>query len=58
MIPLAKEGVSAFVYTQISDVEDETNGFMTYDREVLKVDAEKTRALMQRVYEAFYGEEK
>ena len=53
---LAKEGVSAFVYTQISDVEDETNGFMTYDREVLKVDADKTKAIMDKVYEAFYGE--
>ena len=56
MIPLAKAGVSTFVYTQISDVEDETNGLMTYDREVLKVDADETRALMEKVYKAFYEE--
>jgi len=40
VLPLVKKGVSALVYTQISDVEDETNGFLTYDRKVLKVDAE------------------
>ncbi len=34
-----KRGLSALVYTEVSDVEDETNGFLTYDREVLKVDA-------------------
>ena len=34
-----KRGLSALVYTEVSDVEDETNGFLTFDREVLKVDA-------------------
>ena len=41
VLPLVKKGVSALVYTQISDVEDETNGFLTYDRKVLKVNAER-----------------
>lgn len=54
VLPLANDGASAFVYTQISDVEDETNGFMTYDREVLKVDADKTKGIMDKVYCAFY----
>ena len=54
VLPLANDGASAFVYTQISDVEDETNGFMTYDREVLKVDADKTKEIMDKVYCAFY----
>ena len=36
--PLVKSCISALVYTQISDIEDETNGFLTYDREVSKVD--------------------
>jgi hypothetical protein len=31
-------GLSASVYTQITDVETETNGLMCYDREVLKMD--------------------
>ena len=38
VLPLARAGACAFVYTQVSDVEDETNGFLTYDREVVKVD--------------------
>lgn len=32
------KGLSAIVYTQLSDVEEELNGFVTYDREVIKVD--------------------
>lgn len=48
--PLAKKGASAFVYTQLSDVEDETNGLLTYDRRVLKVNAERLSALMQKLY--------
>jgi hypothetical protein len=34
-------GLSAAVYTQITDVETEVNGLMTYDREVLKIDPAK-----------------
>ena len=45
--PLVKEGASAFIYTQLSDVEDETNGFVTYDREVIKVNAEEIRKIMK-----------
>ncbi len=40
VLPLVKNGVSALVYTQISDIEDETNGFITYDRRVIKVSPE------------------
>ena len=32
------KGLSASIYTQLSDVEEETNGFITFDREVVKVD--------------------
>ena len=32
------KGLSASIYTQLSDVEEETNGFVTYDREIVKVD--------------------
>ena len=41
IIPLAKKGLCASVYTQVSDVEDETNGLFTYDRRVLKIRAEE-----------------
>ena len=50
VLPLVEAGASAFVYTQLSDVEDETNGLVTYDREVVKVDRERCRATMQKLY--------
>ncbi|MBE6632408.1 MAG: glycoside hydrolase family 2 [Ruminococcaceae bacterium] len=40
LIPLKKEGLSASVYTQLSDVEDEINGLITYDRKFLKINPE------------------
>ncbi|MGH1564671.1 DUF2804 family protein [Mumia sp. DW29H23] len=43
------EGLAAFVYTQLADVEEETNGLMTYDRRVLKVDADAVRTSNQRL---------
>lgn len=39
------KGLSAFIYTELSDVEDELNGFITYDRKVEKVDAESIKKL-------------
>ena len=50
--PLIPLGICALVYTQISDVEDETNGLITYDRKVVKLDKAKTHAVMQELYEA------
>ena len=32
------KGLSACIYTQLSDVEEECNGFVTFDREIIKVD--------------------
>ena len=32
-----RQGLGALVYTQLCDVEDELNGLLTYDREVLKL---------------------
>ena len=34
---LEAEGLAGFVYTQLSDVEEETNGLLTYDRRVNKL---------------------
>ena len=48
--PLISRGVSALIYTQVSDVEDETNGILTYDRRVAKLDKEKIRPLMSELY--------
>ncbi|MCR5108217.1 MAG: glycoside hydrolase family 2 [Lachnospiraceae bacterium] len=36
--PEIEKGLSATVYTQLSDVEEEVNGILTYDREVCKLD--------------------
>ena len=36
--PAKKRGMSGFIYTQLSDVEEEMNGFITYDRKEVKVD--------------------
>ncbi len=35
--PLIEKGLSGVVYTQLSDVEEEVNGLVTYDRKVVKV---------------------
>lgn len=45
-------GLSAAVLTQVSDVEDETNGLLTYDRAVLKVDPKE----MQNINSALQTE--
>ncbi|WP_037861703.1 glycoside hydrolase family 2 [Streptomyces sp. NRRL S-340] len=44
---LACRGSNGAVYTQISDVEGELNGLLTYDRRVLKPDADRIRAAQQ-----------
>ena len=37
IFPAVKQGLCAAVYTQLSDVEDETNGLTSYDRKQLKL---------------------
>lgn len=44
------KGLCAFIYTQLSDVEDELNGFVTYDREVVKVDKSYIKFLNDKVH--------
>ena len=46
ILPQVREkGLCLTVLTQVSDVEDETNGMVTYDRQLVKVDAEEMRAI-------------
>ena len=47
VIPAIEKGLCGCIYTQLSDVEDETNGFYTYDRKVCKVDKEQ----IQKIYD-------
>ena len=45
-----KKGLSASIYTQLSDVEEETNGFVTFDREVIKFDTEKIKEVNDLIH--------
>jgi len=45
IIPNKNLGMSAYIYTQLSDVETEKNGFITYDRKTIKVDKNIIKAL-------------
>ena len=47
------KGLSASVYTQLSDIEDETNGLLTYDREEIKVDEERIREANKKLGRVF-----
>ena len=42
---LSRDGLCAAVYTQVSDIEDECNGILTYDREIDKLDWEGSRSI-------------
>ena len=44
------KGLAGSIYTQLSDVEDELNGFVTFDREVIKIDSEKLSKIIQKAH--------
>ena len=52
LIELVQKGFAAAVYTQTTDVEGEVNGLMTYDRKVIKVDAERLAKINRTVIES------
>lgn len=49
ILPAKKSGLSAAVYTQLTDVEDEVNGLITYDREKIKLPTEQLAKLGARL---------
>lgn len=53
LLPNLYRGLSVLVYTQVSDVEDEVNGFITYDRRVLKVDPNVIKDLNHQLFIRF-----
>ena len=53
VIPMIGRGLCATVLTQVSDVEDEINGLLTYDRQICKVDADVMRSVADAVHRAF-----
>ncbi|MGV8134329.1 MAG: glycoside hydrolase family 2 protein [Mangrovibacterium sp.] len=52
LFKLIKAGFSAGVYTQTTDVENEVNGLMTYDRKVIKIDEKRVREINQKICNA------
>ena len=51
VIPNIEKGLIGSVYTQLTDVERETNGLLTFDREVLKVDEEAMKNIARLIEE-------
>ncbi|MBQ1821672.1 MAG: glycoside hydrolase family 2 [Clostridia bacterium] len=52
ILPAVPKGLCGAIYTQISDVEEEKNGIMTYDRSVIKTDAAAMKALAEDLMRA------
>lgn len=50
IIEMIPEGVCGCFYTQLSDVEDETNGLYTYDRKVCKVQKETIWRIAEKIW--------
>ena len=48
--PLFYEGLGGVIYTQLSDVEEETNGLMTYDRHINKLPVDQIQALFKDLH--------
>lgn len=51
--PNLEKGLSSAIYTQTSDIEEEINGLMTYDREVNKMEEDVVKKLNRDLYERF-----
>ena len=48
----AAGGLAGAVVTQLADVETEVSGFLTYDREVMKMNLEKVREANHAIFQA------
>ena len=53
LLPAKKAGLCASVYTQLSDVQSEVNGLVTYDRRVVKVDEKTLEELNGKLIKEF-----
>ena len=51
--PLIDQGLCAAIYTQLSDVEIEVNGLLTYDRKVIKLNTAKTNSINKEILTYF-----
>ena len=53
VVSMIERGLCASVLTQVSDVEDETNGIVTYDRQRIKIDAERMKNISETIFYTF-----
>jgi hypothetical protein len=53
VVKMIKKGLSASIYTQVSDVEEEINGLVTYDRKVQKIPTEQMREINDKLKEVW-----
>lgn len=51
-----KNGLAGCIYTQVSDVEDEINGLLTYDRKVCKVNKDTMLDIAKQIKKEFYND--
>ena len=49
LMPWIANGLSGAIYTQTTDVEGEVNGYITYDREVMKMDVDRITAVHNKI---------
>ena len=49
ILPAKRQGLCATVYTQLTDVEDELNGLITYDRKVVKMPMEALKEINEKL---------
>jgi hypothetical protein len=52
VLPGVKDGLCAAIYTQVSDVEDEINGLVSYDRKVEKLTPETMLPIAEALQKA------
>ena len=52
IIPAVGKGLCGAVYTQVSDVEDETNGLLSYDRRVCKISPDPMNSIAEKLRDA------
>ena len=50
IFPLISQGLCGCIYTQVSDVEEEINGLVTYDRKVVKIQPSDMRDINELIY--------
>ena len=53
---LIKKGLTTVIYTELTDVEYEVNGYLTYDRAEWKVDVDTVKVCHQRLIKAGAGD--